>query len=271
MLFGLLLTLGVAVLSVALRSYQTSLAQKAGALGILVATFLFVYFATGSWIWGTIGALAWLFLPWLEILTRIRVLRLPKEKSLRSKTPPSSNLFPALDEISREIENEGFEHVNDAGWDWEDYRQFFRLFYKMDDRAQATICLNEQHDLSFYYLRISSRAKSGLIWTTWNYPLSYGLKLTPQFRINRQRPDQSFWQLYQSHREFLRDNTIDVGTVDPLDEERIQLEIERDLRDQIAHNIDKGVLKETSEGEVKYSWRGMLYLWCQFLVDLVRL
>src|SRR5436190_1497609 len=116
MLFGLLLTLGVAVLSVALRSYQTSLAQKLGALGVLAASFLAVYFATGNIGWGIAGAASWLFLPWLEILTRIRSLRLPKEKQLRPKTPPSANLFPALDEISREIENEGFEHVTDAGW-----------------------------------------------------------------------------------------------------------------------------------------------------------
>src|SRR3712207_1886925 len=243
MLFGLFLTLGVAVLSVALRSYQTSWAQKAGAFGILAATFLAVYFFSGSWVAGMIGALAWLFLPWLEILTRIRALRLPKEKALRPKSPPSSEVFPTLNEITREIENEGFAHVNDAGWDWEDYRQFFRLFYKEEDRAQATICLNEQHDLSFYYLRISSRAKSGTIWTTWNYPLSYGLMLTPSYRINRQRPDQSFWELYQSHKQFLRENNVDVGTIDALDEERIEAEIERDLREQIAHNISKGILK----------------------------
>src|SRR5205814_8808853 len=234
--------LGVGVLSVALRSYQTSFAQKAGALGILFASFLAVYFITGNVAWGIAGAASWLFLPWLEILTRIRTLRLPKEKQLRPKSPPSVSLFPGLDDISREIENEGFAHVTDAGWDWEDYRQFFRLFYKGDDRAQATICLNEQNDLSSYYLRISSRARNGTIWTTWNYPLSYGLKLTPQFRLHRQRPAQSFWQLYQSHREFLRPNSADVGTIDALDEERIQVEMEKDLRDQIAHNIDKGVL-----------------------------
>ncbi len=46
MLFGLFLTLGVAVLSVALRSFQTSFSQKAGALGILIATYLAVYFIT---------------------------------------------------------------------------------------------------------------------------------------------------------------------------------------------------------------------------------
>ena len=268
---GLLLTAGVAVFSIALRSFQTSWAQKAGALGVLTATFLFFYVLSGNWILGLAGALAWLFLPWLEILTRIRALRLPKEKALRPKGPPSPDVFPTLNEITREIENEGFTHVNDAGWDWEDYKQFFRLFYKEEDRAQATICLNEQNDLSFYYLRISSRAKDGIIWTTWNYPLSYGLKLTPQFRINRQRPDQSFWQLYQSHKEYLRNNQVETKVIDSLDEDRIQAEIENDLREQIAHNIEKGVLKPANEKEVKYSFRGMIYLWCQFLLDLVRL
>jgi len=271
MLFGLFLTLGVAILSVALRSYQTSFSQKAGAIGILISTFLAVYFISGRWALGLIAALGWLFLPWLEILTRIRVLRLPREKALRPKSPPSVDVFPTLEEITREIQNEGFVHINDAGWDWEDYRQFFRLFYKEEDWAQATICLNEQNDLSFYYLRISSRARDGIIWTTWNYPLSYGLKLTPRFKINRQRPDQSFWQLYQSYREFLRFNQVETSVIDQMDENRIQLEVENDLRDQIAHNIKKGVLKSTASGEVKYSWRGMIYLWCQFLLDLVRL
>lgn len=271
MLFGLFLTLGVAVLSVALRSYQTSWAQKIGAFGILASTFLGVYFATDRWLLGLAAALMWLFLPWLEILTRIRALRLPKEKALRPKSPPSTDIFPTLNEITREIENEGFAHINDAGWDWEDYRQFFRLFYNEEDRAQATICLNEQNDLSFYYLRISSRAKAGIIWTTWNYPLSYGLKLTPAFRINRQRPDQSFWQLYQSHKEYLQLNQVETSLIDSMDEDRIQEEIENDLRSQIAHNIEKGVLKAANESEVKYSWRGMVYLWCQFLLDLVRL
>jgi hypothetical protein len=97
------------------------------------------------------------------------------------------------------------------------------------------------------------------------------LKLTPLFRINRQRPDRPFWQLYQSHREVLSRNGIDPTELDALDEDQIQAEIEKDLRDQIEHNIYKGVLKQTATGDVKYSWRGMIYLWCQFLVDLVRL
>src|SRR2546423_4370553 len=116
MLFGLFLTLGVAVLSVALRSYQTSLAQKLGALGILIASFLAVYFITGNAGWGVAGAAAWLFLPWLEILTRIRTLRRPKEKRLRPKSPPSTSLFPGLREITRDLANVGLAHSTAAGW-----------------------------------------------------------------------------------------------------------------------------------------------------------
>ena len=52
MLFGLFITLGVAVLSVALRSYESSLSQKVGAFGILTASFLGIYYITGSWILG---------------------------------------------------------------------------------------------------------------------------------------------------------------------------------------------------------------------------
>ena len=77
--------------------------------------------------------------------------------------------------------------------------------------------------------------------------------------------------LYQSHRAFLRKNNVLIETIEPLNDEQIEKEMERDLREQIAHNITKGVLKHTPEGDVKYSWRGMIYLWCQFLLDLVRL
>src|SRR5438552_18269890 len=106
MLFGLLLTLGVAVLSVGLRTFHNSYAQKAGALGILAATVLGFYFATNNWVWGLVAALAWLFLPWVEILTRIRTLRLPEEKKLRPKSPPSTDTFPSLSVITREIKVE---------------------------------------------------------------------------------------------------------------------------------------------------------------------
>ena len=65
MLFNLFLTLGVAVLSIALRSFQSSFAQKAGAIGILVVSYLAIYFITRSQILGTVAAASWFFLPWV--------------------------------------------------------------------------------------------------------------------------------------------------------------------------------------------------------------
>jgi hypothetical protein len=167
----LLIIVGTVALSLGLRTVSSPSLRKLGAFGILVTSFLIGWLLTGgNWGVGLFCASSWLLLPWLEILTRVRRLTLPLEKNLRHKTPPNANAFPALDEITVEIEGEGFEHIDDAGWDWQDYAQFFRLFYKSADRSQSAICLIDQHDVAFYYLSISSRAKDGTIWTTWNYP-----------------------------------------------------------------------------------------------------
>lgn len=271
MLSNLLLILGLAVLSVALRSFRHVLLQKLGALGILCTSFLLGFLLSGQWIVGVILAASWLLLPWLEILTRVRKLTLPLEKNLRHRAPPNAEVFPALGELTDEIEGEGFEHVDDAGWDWEDYQQFFRLFYKEADRTQSAICLIDQEDVAFSYLSVSSRAKDGTIWTTWNYPFSYSLKLVPQWRVNRLRGEQSFLQVHESHRKFLTDRGVTLDDLEPLDPEKIQQEIQKDLRSQITHNIAAGVLTQNAAGEIRYSWRGLFFIWLQFLRDIVRL
>ena len=46
MLFKLFVLLGVGVLAVALRSFQSSFSQKAGAIAILIVSYLLVYFIT---------------------------------------------------------------------------------------------------------------------------------------------------------------------------------------------------------------------------------
>ena len=271
MLFNILLIFGVAALSLSLRTYRSIALQKLGAVGILATSFLIGWLFTGSWQVGVLLAVSWLLLPWLEILTRVRKLTLPIEKNLRHKTPPNAEVFPVLSDLTDEIEGERFEHVEDAGWDWEDYQQFFRLFYRSEDRTQAAICLIDQNDVAFYYLSVSSRAKNGKLWTTWNYPFSYSLKLVPHWNVNRIRGEKSFLELHESHRDFLRANGVITEDLAPLDAEQMQSEIQKDLRAQITHNIASGVLTKTSDGEVRYSWRGLFFIWFQFLRDLVRL
>ncbi len=266
----LFIILGVLALTLGLRTFRHPFFQKLGALGILATSFLFGYLLTGQWTAGLFCAGIWFLLPWVDLLTRIRRLTLPLERSLRHKTPPNSQLFPSLTELTEELEEEGFEYVDDSGWDWNEYQQFFRLFYKEDERLQGAICLVDQQDVAFYYLSISSRARDGTIWTTWNYPFSYSLQLAPQWCVNKLRGDVSFLQLIESHRDFLRSHGVAIVDIEELGADQIPQEIQKDLRAQIAHNLATGVLTQNLSGEVRYSWRGLFYLWFQFLRDLVR-
>jgi hypothetical protein len=267
----LFLVLGVAVLSMALRSFAHPLLQKLGLFCVLATSFLIGYRFTGYWQAGAICAGSWLLLPWLEILTRVRRLRLPAAKALRHRSPPSFETFPALDHLTTELEGEGFVHADDAGWDWDNHQQFFRLFYKADERLQASVCLVDQEDLAFYYLSISSHGKDGTTWTTWNYPFSYSMKMTPHLHLNRLRGDRGILELLASHRLFLtKEGTSTERLVDSVPEE-IQNEIQREMEAQIAHNLSAGLLLPSDEGTVRYSWRGLLFIWLQFLRDFVRL
>jgi hypothetical protein len=266
-----LLVLGFLMLTLALRSYRHPVLQKLGALALMLTSYLAAYFAFGSHLAACACAAVWLLLPWLDLLTRIRKITLPLERHLRHRAPPGSHVFPALSDLTVEVEGEGFEHLDDTGWESDEGQQFFRLFYKGDERLQASICLVDQQDIAFYYLALSSRSKSGTMWTTWNYPFSYSLKLPPEWKVERVRPEFSFLELLESHRHWLRSHDVAADTLEELDTERLAEVLQKELRAEVAHNLAAGLLIRAGESEVRYSWRGLVYLWCQFLRDLVRL
>ena len=265
-----LFILAAVLLSMGLRSFAHPVLFKLGSFCSLGTSFLAGYLATGQWETGALFAASWLLLPWLEILTRVRKARIPMVKPLRHQYPPAREIFPDLPALTEEMEAEGFEQVDDAGWDWEDHRQFFRLFYKSDERLQASICLVNQGDVAFYYLSFSSRDKEGTSWTTWNYPFSYSMKFAPQFRTNRLRGDRSVFEMVESHREFLTKSGALAEGLALMDPEEMQISMQRDMEHQIAHNISVGLLLPVEEGTVRYSWRGMFFIWVQFLRDFVR-
>lgn len=265
-----LFILAAALLSMGLRSFSHPVLFKLGSFCILGTSFLIGYFVTGRWEAGGLFAVSWLMLPWLEILTRVRKARLPMVKPMRRQHPPSRDLFPDLAALTEEIESEGFEQIDDAGWDWDDHRQFFRLFYKKDENLQASICLVDQNDVAFYYLSVSSRGKDGTVWMTWNYPFSYSMKFSPQYHTNRLRGDRSILEMLASHREFLAKLGIPLNQMVAFNPEEIQTMMQQDLERQIAHNVSVGLLLPVEKGTVRYSWRGMLFVWVQFLRDFAR-
>ena len=93
-----LIVIGLLILAVGLRSARTGCLRKLGALTFLAASFCLLYFLTGSLLGGLLGAVLWFFLPWIELLTRIRRMRLPLNNRLHHRRLPDPRLFPDFDE-----------------------------------------------------------------------------------------------------------------------------------------------------------------------------
>lgn len=272
MISHLFLVCGTAVLTWALRTCRHPLLHRAGTLGVFVTSFL-AGWLLGGHIWiGVLFASTWLFLPWVEILTRVRKLRLPERKMVEPSLPPNSHDFPIINQITKEVEELEFEYVEDASWEQEDLRHFFRLFYRADLRLRATIVLIEQRDLSFYFLSISSRAQvTDEEFMIWNYPFSYAMKTPPSWHIQRLIGEVSIAEMVARHHEFI--TARGLTTENLVDEEtgNFLAELSRRAAEQIEFNVQAGVLGRTGDGQVRYTLRGMFYLWGQYLCDLVRL
>ena len=266
-----LLVAGVFVFSMALRSFGGIITRKLGVLGYLATSFLIGWFVSDWWQMGIVFVSFWLVWPWYELITRVKKIAMPVENALRHRSPPHAEFFPALSDLSDEMEQEGFEHVEDLGREWDEAQQFFRIYHKKDERVQSVICLVEQEQFAFYYLRIISRADDGTVWTTWNYPCSLNLRLSPDWRVNRESGDKSFLELIESHRDFLAEHAVDSETLADMNPEQLQEQLQSEQSRQIAHNVTAGILQKDPDGAIRYTWRGLWYIWVQLLRDFVRL
>ncbi len=277
-----LIIAAVVVGSIGLRTFGHPLLRKLGAVGVLVASYLLAYFLTGSHLAGLAAAALWFFLPLLEIFTRIRKLRMPLQKRLEHRSPPSSYDFPQLHEFTADVEREGFEYVDDLGWEWDGVDQFFRTFYHPEERTQAAICLNRQQHVTFAYVSLTSRTVDGRIYRTWNFPFSYTMKIAPEVRTNRAANAHSFFHLLEEHRSYLYMLAVESGDLVEIDLDAdeaaengralIEAQMEEDTRRQIEHNLASGLIAKSSDDTTfRYSWRGLFFLWGQFVKDMVKL
>jgi len=108
-----LIVVGLFVMAVAFRSARTAGLRKLGAFTFLGACFCMLYFLTGSIVAGWSGAAVWLFLPWIELLTRIRRMRLPIDNRLTQRSIPNPSFFPNAPEAAAAMEEAGGP-ANDA-------------------------------------------------------------------------------------------------------------------------------------------------------------
>lgn len=266
-----LIVIGVLLLALGLRSARGRLLRKAGAFTFLVASFLLFFYLAESVVAGCLGATLWFFLPWVELLTRIRRMRLPLENRLGHRPIPDPAFFPNASEAAAAMEEEGFEHVSDCGWEWDGMRQFFRLFWHPEERAVAAVCLCEQSDVAFAFISITSHDDRGGLWRTTNFPFAPTLRRPPDVRWNHVPCGRNcFHQILRDHRDYLGRNRIDTGGLRVPDPEEIEQSIELEMRRQVEHNLAAGIIRLTGDGHFRYSKRGLLFLWGQFIKDMVR-
>lgn len=270
---NLLIVLGVWLAGHALRTFAEPWLRKLGALLYLFATWLAGYFiAGGSHVAGACAVAGWFMLPWLEIILRVRPMRLPLNKTLSNRCPPSRDEFPHLKELTAEVEEAGFELLEDTGWDGGEIRQFLRLFYMAESRVQAAISLNQQRGGGIVYLSLTTRTASGGTWTTTDYPFSNTMQQAPGVQVQRVPWAGSIASLLKAHTSWLEKNGIRLPA-DALEVDSATLldRLSGELQHQIRHNLTTGIIMESGEGTFRYSWRGCFFLWRQFVKDLVKL
>ncbi|MGD7652125.1 MAG: hypothetical protein ACQCXQ_02840 [Verrucomicrobiales bacterium] len=266
-----LIVIGLVVLALALRSTRSAGLRKLGAITFLASSFCLLFFLTGSLLGGLVGIALWFFLPWVELLTRIRRMRLPVDNRLAQRPMPNPSFFPNATEAAAAMEEEGFEHVSDCGWEWDGMYQFFRLYWHPEERAVAAVCLCEQADVAFAFTSITSQDCDGRIWRTTNFPFAPTLLCPPDVAWNHVPCGRNcFHQILSDHQGYLKRLKVDPAQLCIPDPEEIEKTIETEMRKQVEHNLATGIIRLTDDGHFRYSKRGLLFLWGQFIKDMVR-
>ena len=127
--------------------------------------------------------------------------------------------------------------------------------------------------MGFHFLAFGSQSPDGRRWVTWDYPLTYGLSMPPNFALYRVLQCENVAELYQSHLDFLAANELknEDLVAGEKTSQAARARLEQALNQQIEHNISRGYLEPSTNANnenFSYSWRGTLYVAGQILRDL---
>jgi len=269
----ILIVIGLFVLAVALRSSRKNVARKLGAATFLLASYSLFFFVSGSVVIGILGASIWFLLPWFELLTNTRHIRNPINNRMSHRELPNPSFFPNAVEAAAGMEEAGFEHTSNCGWQWSGMHQHFQLFWNPEERAVASVCLCEQEDVAFAFISITSTDTSGKRWRTTNFPFAPRLRCTPDLKWNHVPCEKScFHQVLKDHKGFLKRIRIDPDDLMVPDPESLEDSIEAEMKDHISYNLDSGLIHMSEDGRhFQYSVRGLFFLWGQAIKDMIRL
>jgi len=142
---------------------------------------------------------------------------------------------------------------------------FCRVFLNPEATTQASICLVDHAGISFFYVVIASYLDDKRTVLTSNYPFPETLKFSPQTLVQRMVGTLSVSEQISAHRRFLSAHS--VQRLVRLDAEAVGERLEREFADHIDYNVSIGLLRPATEGRVRYTFKGLLFLGSQFVRD----
>jgi len=256
-----------------LMQVGSTICRKLGMGLIWLASAVGAYFLTGSIVMAVVMLIAWIFFPVWEMLFVLRQLRVPRHRGLTDARAPRDD-FQELSEITDELRESGFEQLDECRLSPSDHEHYYRIFDRADGLVQATIGYIAQGSIGFHFVAFTSNGKDGRRWVTWDYPLTYGLSMPPNFALYRALHCEKVADLYQAHLDFLEVNGVksDDLAVNEKTPQAARARLEQTLNQQIEHNISRGYLAPAAgpnADNFSYSWRGTLYVAGQILRDLI--
>ena len=268
-----LLVIATILFGVALRSTKQKCARKIGVLFYIVATGLTAYFVSHSILIGMLVAGLWILFPWVVLICSVRKTRLPLENKLCKQSLPCGTYFPEAAQIKQKFLEKGYEHVTDCGWQWAKSHEHYSFFWNEEEKHLIAICHRIQSCVTFCYLNITSTAKDGTIWRSSNFPFSSSLPLCPTTKLNHVTDGNIACpeHMLYSHELFLYNKGIDNAQLEVKNVAQISQCFEQEMRSQIDHNLQSGMIQLTGDGHFRYTYKGLIFLWRQTLKDMFRM
>ena len=143
--------------------------RKAGMAAIWLASGLGAYCITGSLPMAGVILVVWMCFPLWEMVFVLRKLRVPRHRELADARAPRED-FEELAEISRALQEAGFELLDECRLRPVQHEQYYRIFVRNDGLVQATIGYVAQGAIGFHFIAFTSNGSDGRRWVTWDYP-----------------------------------------------------------------------------------------------------
>jgi len=216
------------------------------------------------------GLSAWFLVPVAQAVYMSRKLSFPARRHLK-EGDLSQTEFPEVQDITRDLRDLDFTLKEDYWLDPSPIEQGYRLFSHASEPIYGSIAIVKPGTMHLTYVIFATPGSDGSVWLTWDYPLAYGLKMPPHFKVYRCLEAETVEELLEQHREFLKVNDVDAASAGPVSPAQAAPFFEQLFGSTISYNVHMGLLKPTKRGadEMGYSWRGTAFISWQVLRELV--